>query len=264
MISEGTFLERLEARRCIVQGTELLPDEVVVSRNVAPHIYGAARTRSDETGLVQAIATSLNIIGALGSRPRIDEGVRAEIRRFWARVLSNADASSSAREDVIHAYLYHFWDDLWEDTDCERLSLEERYIPKDEKTWDRDSNFCVRLAGKFRARADVDIVARSGTTVYLIEVKFEDVDDRAVGQLLRYFDQGRYLSTHTDHLCDLRRVIPVMVARVFPDQFWTALPTSFRELMRIYFWKIENDRVVLSDARKQIRARMQGLKRSAY
>ncbi len=261
MIPESTFVERAESRRCVIDGTTLATGEAVISTHAAPHLYDPAAAVLDQHVLDDVISASLRV---LQSSLAIPTEVRSDIRKFWARILWRREASDACREDVIHNYLYYFWSEVWEDSDCDAFALDEKYIPQGAFTWDPDSPFCQRLGGRFRKDAPVDIVGRSGRTVFLIEVKYDDVDDRAIGQLLRYFEAGRFLCNHVDHLCDLRWVVPVVVARDFPEPQWVALSPPLRELLRVYFFRAEEDRVVLMDGRRQLRAKIAGSRRFSF
>lgn len=264
MIGAATLLERVAHRRCVINATELNSDELLVSRAVAPYLYDFSPVTEESEELVNAVLdSSLTAIPILSKSGSVD--VLEAIRRFWARVLARHTVSKTAREDIVHAYVFYFWAKIWEHSEQEPFVLEEAYIPQRRETWDVDSLFCEKLAPRFLSEAPVDVVALANKTVYLIEVKYGSADDRAVGQLLRYFESGRSLTTRVTHLCDLRKVVPVLVVRDFPKENWVSLPTSLRELIQVYYFDVDaSDRLIFRDGREQLRAQLRGDRRYSY
>ena len=261
MIARGTLLERLESGRCLIDGKVLEPGDVVVSGRVAPHLYSLASPVQNGPLVEEAVDA---VLEALASPKSVNGAMRSLMRKFLARNLGRAELAENSREKIVHKYLFHFWRDVWEDSDCTPITLDEGCIPQDGRTWEGESPFFRRLVPRFNAEAPVDILALSEPTIYLVEVKYGGVDDRAIGQLLRYFETARFLCTVVDHLCDIRHVVPVLIARDCSEQFWVSLSPSFRELIRVYYYRVEEDRLVLVDGRKQLRARMAGKKRYSF
>jgi hypothetical protein len=84
----------------------------------------------------------------------------------------------------------------------------------------------------------------------LIETKLGGLGDRAVEQILRYYRLGRDACDLHYHGCDIREVVPVLVVRDVPLAMWDAVPQYFREILRLYLYKVRDGRVVLFDARR--------------
>lgn len=262
MINSDQLVDAIQARECVVSRKSLRSGEVFASSESLPELYDTF-ARTSGPLLSQLLKASMR----LGfERPEALESPDVEnaIRTFWSRVLSRSSEDDEAREDVLQAYLYFWASDPACRGDSEYPVLEECYIPQNSATWDNDSVFCKQLVGRVAKTAAVDMVGHGTRELYLVEVKYDSVDDRAVGQSLRYFQHFRQLRTTVDHLCDLRRVVPVIVAKSFPDEQWKALSPAMRELVRVCFFEIEEDRVVLRDGKQALLSRLRGSKQSAF
>ncbi len=258
MIAASTLVSAIAEARCAITQAKLAPDEALVSRAGLPALYDPSLDASTDTVLRSLIKHTVDF--SYKKQFAADDALE-QVRRFWARVLSRAGVDSAARESVLQAYLFFFWNRVRSHSGDEPIAYDEGFIPQVRETWESDSNFCIRLVSRAEKDAPVDILAREGTTVYLIEVKYGDVDDRAIGQLLRYFERMRHLCNSVDHLCDLRSVVPVLVAKGFPPSNWSSLPTSMRELIRVYFYAVEDDFLMLRDGRRTLQNQLKGDRR---
>lgn len=263
MIAASILLDRIESRRCVIDATGLGADDVLVGRRAAPYLYDFAAKPDAEAVVDSVIDSTLTAMPTLAKTA--GPTALREIQRFWARVLSRHAVSKSAREDVVHAYVFYFWNELRSDPQVSLFDIEESYIPQQRLTWGVDSPFSERLASRFEREAPVDIVARDGTVLYAIEVKYDTADDRCVGQLLRYFEVARHLATNVEHFCDIRAVVPVLIAREFPKENWVSLSPAFRELLQVFTFDVDSeDRMFLRDGRVQLRAALKGNRRYSY
>jgi hypothetical protein len=159
------------------------------------------------------------------------------------------------REELVHRYLFEFWEHVWSGTSS--VKLRELYSEGD--PLGSSTPFARSLLPhivRYRSRADawIDIVGLGGETgrdLFLIEVKLDELDDRAVGQVLRYYQTTRSVCDRVSHDCDIARIVPVLIVQKARLDFWTAFPLHFRELMHIYYYEITdaND-LKLRDGRK--------------
>lgn len=247
------MLTSIADRRCVISQAPLASDEVFISRRAVPVFYDVNSDASADAVLETLVQATIELAYQPSFR---DAQAREPVRRFWVRMLDRAAIDSARREQLLHAYLYLFSDRPMVESGDDPLAYEEGFIPQNDATWDKDSNFCNRLVSRVRKEAPVDILARDGTRVLMIEVKYAAVDDRALGQMMRYFESIRRLMNTVDHLCDLRTLVPVFVAQTFPPAHWDALPSSFRELVRVYYYRIEMDELVLRDGRRGLQAQL--------
>lgn len=90
-----------------------------------------------------------------------------------------------------------------------------------------------------------DIIAISSEPspiLYVIEIKNEGIDDRALGQILRYYQVVRNICDRSVTRCNARRVTPVLVVPPTDGlSFWDSVPFHFREVVEIYFWRSNSD-----------------------
>jgi hypothetical protein len=258
MISTSSLQTAIEENRCAISRVHLTPTEVLVSYRSIPELYESSTDVAQCVLLHQLIDASLNLAFTTAFR---SEMCREQVRRFWVKVLGRVSSDAKSYERILHRYLYHFWDHVIERSEEPTLLLEESYIPQEKLTWSPESNFCHRLMPRVQRDAPVDILGRDGTTVLLIEIKYGEVDDRALGQILRYFETIRFHCNTADHLCDLRTVVPVIISTSFPPSHWVTLPSSLRELMRLYYYSIDRNDLVLRDGRRGLQAQLRGSRR---
>jgi hypothetical protein len=160
-----------------------------------------------------------------------------------------------ACEWYVHLYLFHFWNDCWAHDD-EKLELSERYSQG--RSNGSNTLFATKLLPRLgEADAYPDIVGPGGPhrrDLMIVEIKFDDLDDRAVGQILRYYSIARNACDRTWHGCDIRRIVPVLVVTKTRHTFWNAIPAHIREFIHIYSYRVDpiGRRLLLTDARRAL------------
>jgi hypothetical protein len=248
LIAADTVFGAIREGRCLRSRALLEPDEVLVSRSVFAALYSGG---SDD-GEKRYIASIFQSVGIILRDGTIDESVRAVLRRFIAFVIHQR---TMACEWYVHLYLFHFWEECWRFSD-ERLVLSERY--SEGQSDDSLTPFARKLLPKLgEANAYPDIVGLGGgynRDLMIVEVKFDELDDRAVGQILRYYSIARSACDRVWHECDIRRIVPVLVVAKTRHAFWEAIPAYFREFLSIYSYRVEpeSQRLLLTDARRAL------------
>jgi hypothetical protein len=248
LLKPDLVIRALRQHRCVRTLKELAPDESLVSRGAFPSLYDGSNDDS-QAAYLESLFRAIPDVLAQTSEPEL----RERVRHFMGMVIDNRHL---ATEWHLHAYLFNFWDEAWVHAD-EAIPLAELYC--EGNAGETRTQFAdAFLPGFTRARAYPDILGigagRHARELVVVEVKLDDIDDRAVGQILRYYSLGRRLCDRTHHGCDIRRVTPVLVARRFSLSFWETLPPYFRELLRICSFSVEpkTRRVRLVDARRSI------------
>jgi hypothetical protein len=249
MLPEGLLLSALEARKCVRTRTQLAEDECLVSRAAFPALYASTWDASEDAYLKELSRG----IAVVLTRTDLAIQIRDEIQRFMALVI---DSGEMYREEFVHRYVFEFWDTLWEHPE-DALPLAERYFKGN--PLGATSPFATGVLPRLRTPdAEVDIVALGGAarthSLFAIEIKLGELDDRAIGQILRYYRVSRDACDRYYHGCDIREVVPMLVVKSASLAIWDAIPQYFREILRLYSYRVVKGRVVLSDTRRKLQA----------
>jgi hypothetical protein len=236
MLSSLLIRRLMEQGRCLQSQSRLKDGEALVSQDAFPCLYQGIYHKEEADFLFLVCSTLPEIISA-------DSGVfRPEIKRFIELVLRNGQIH---KEEFLHRYLFEFWEEI-----CvfpELMQLEHLFFKCQENG--ETNTFCKRLLAGIRVDGSnyPDMIGVSGgtsRTVYVLEVKNEALDDRALGQILRYYYVVR---TACDRLLahgQVKRVRPVLIVPSGDLAFWDAVPFHFREVLDILFWRISSNGAV--------------------
>jgi hypothetical protein len=217
----------------------------MLSRSAFPSLYAGGSDATEAAFLKEifrAIPATLRI-------PELSNDHREGIRAFMAMVIR---LGGMHKEDFVHRYIFEFWESLWPETE-DSISMPERYF---KGTSDgAQTPFSRSVLPKIRTgEAATDIIGVGGPssrTLFLVEIKLAELDDRGLGQILRYYQLGRTACDRFYHDCDLRNVTPVLILKDAALHFWDAVPQHFREVLRVYYYRVsENERLYLVDGRR--------------
>jgi hypothetical protein len=255
MLSEVLLLQLMRQRKCVKTRQALGIGEAVLSRASCPRLYSGEYSE-DESRFVEIVFQAVQ-----ACIPQMTDDDRKQLKQFMEIVLRNGRIH---REDFLHRYLFEFWQEVCEIEEWRRL--DQRFFKCQETT--ECSDFSRRLLGLIRGQAQhfPDIVALSGQgaiNVTIVEVKNEPLDDRALGQILRYYQVTRSACDRLMTLRQTRRVCPILVV---PDgdlrqgdlRFWDAVPFHFREVLEILFWTVDHTGCVVLRDGKAILRRLAG------
>lgn len=248
LVSAAAVIEAVRRRRCLRSARPLEEGEILLSRTAMPNLYAGAKHKGEQD-YVRDILEAL--MAALRGADTQDTD-RAAIRAFMEKVI----AHGMGRETYVHHFVFEFWETLWAD-EADRIVFAERYM------WGRtdgvpSTEFALSVLPLIKDdKSYPDIVGRggrAGTDLIVIDVKLDELDDRALGQIIRYYGLARRTIDFYRLGCDLRRVIPVLVvAESKQTKYWDAIPEHFREFLVVCFYRIEPDgKVVLHEARKEL------------
>ncbi|MDB4962517.1 MAG: hypothetical protein JWP01_2516 [Myxococcales bacterium] len=241
-------LEAARKRICIRTSRPLTDGENLLSHASCGSLYsaGAEVTLRDAEYLGHVLE---GVRAAL--KTEVSDPERREIGAFLATAFERGVLK---KEEHLHLYLYAAWDepDLWGDE--EPIRLGEKYLECDAS--ESSSGFAQNVVMEIRRRGSYfDIVGFSRPShgeLVVVEVKIGDVDDRAVGQMLRYYNLARNLCDHQYHGCDIRRVRPVLIAKGCDMERWLSFPLMFRECMSLFFFRKRKGKLVLVDGKRII------------
>ncbi len=247
MIAPESIVRALLEGRCLRTQAVLGADEFLVSRAKFGALYAGMKDDA-ENRYIQAIFKGLTPI--LNDVATLDPAVSDGLRRFMAHVLYQR---SMASERYLHQYLFAYWDDAWHYPE-ERIAMGERYCEGQaagSKTpFARNLLPCLGAADAYP-----DIVGLGlNRDLVIVELKLNVLDDRALGQILRYYSIARAACDRTYHDCDIRRIYPVLIVYGVPYEHWEAIPSFFREFLHIFSYRVDplNMRVILTDTRRTL------------
>ena len=252
-----TFLRRVSNRECVVSGKRLGVNETILSKAELPGLYDASKWTPNGMQLLKAVVSTL-LEGRDAVLIDADNGskIRQNVSWFFSYLLLQKE---KVPEYCVHAYLFLFWSDI---------EYRNAFLPPNGEVFftsksldysiDQEQKYYPVLQ-RIKALVKVDLVAVSESTqhIFLIEIKRGPLDDRAVGQVLRYFNQiNRLLTERVVRAFDLSYVRPILVLSEADKEFVEAFPVHFREILDIFEYSVSSSddgsaRVILSNLRKR-------------
>jgi hypothetical protein len=247
MLSLETTKRLILERKCLFSTISLVPEECVVSRNQFPKLY-LGEYSVDESRLIGNLICQIPELFLYGN-----EFIRDQIKRFMEIVIRNGQIHN---EEFVHRYIHEFWGDI-DRSNLHSIEFSESYYKG--QSWDLQSDFYDLFVRKVVAGNDhlPDIIAYSsnnGGTAWLIEIKKDSIDDRALGQILRYYHRGRVIADRNRFGVGIKNVVPVIICHQGSLTFWDAIPFHFREILEILFYRVDNSgRIKLIDGKTSLR-----------
>lgn len=245
LISTTTLHASIRDRKCAIGSTSLDEHEFVVGREKFPRLYDGGKDDKE-------ISYTKELLPALNSLLADQDFFRNfgdYTRKFLLLLNSNGYFRS---ERSLHIYVYNFWQQLWLSSEDELFLSEAYYEGNHASGATLFARSLMPAISTDEIRIDiVGLGGPHGKDLYIIEMKAGELDDRAVGQILRYYSHVREQCDRLFHDCDIRRVIPLLVVKKVRLEFWSAIPLHFRELLQIFFYDIDSGsgRIVLKDAK---------------
>jgi hypothetical protein len=171
-----------------------------------------------------------------------DPEVALRVRRWMASLIAKGN---QAPEAVLHAYIYLYWDSLVFDNAVITPSVSpgrtlyftsESLESRGRGLGEASDLFVQRLS--CNARADLIGLDHKVHHILLVEIKRGGLDDRGLGQLLRYYDTcSRLLSTNDCRALNLSYVRPILIVESIDRQAWSAIPQYFRDVVDIFRYR---------------------------
>lgn len=258
LISPATFLRRVAASECLFSGRSLRAGEALVSKEQFPQLYALAPWGKDSLNLLRGLIETL--VTLKGSGKASDSRIQMQLEKakpFLQLLLHQKDA---VPEYCVHAFIYLYWNDI-EYRNAAILPAGNIYFSSAAlSAVIEPSDPYFRLIARLKDVTNVDLIAISEELqhIFLIEIKRGPLDDRAIGQVLRYFNESNKLLTdRVVREFNLSYVRPVLVLGEVSRHFFEAFPLHFREFLDIYEYDTERDesdslKVVLHNLRRRI------------
>lgn len=252
LLSAAYLSGSIRHARCARFDVALRDDEYLLSRKAAPFLYDGALAISDKP----AVAFCESVFEALPPLMEFDrtQETRCAVLGFCSLLMKQP---ALTREEFVHWTLFEFWDEVWNRPE-DRIPLVEKYYEGAPDALGKGTKFGREILPRLRATDDAypDIVGlggRGSRELVLAEVKLEGIDDRAVGQILRYYQLGRAVCDAGMHTCDIRGVLPVLIVREVKLAFWETFPLHFRELLQVLTYRFNaRNCIELIDCRRAL------------
>ncbi len=256
MLTSELIVRLICDRKCIRSVIPLSSSEHLISRESFPSLF-RGEIREQEAEFIWLIFDRLDSV-----LRNLDEVGRNSVRQFMQDVLRNGKIHN---EEFLHRYLFEFWEDAWLTLNGS-FKFQEKFFKC--KVNDAGSRFSRNLIARIRNAGEniPDIIAISGDvdkTIFVIEIKNEPLDDRALGQILRYYQVVRHACDRDTRSGDVKRVVPVLVVPSGDVTFWDSVPFHFREVLEILYWRVSSSGVVELVDGKSVLRRISGSRRFA-
>lgn len=236
MISLESLIGALTENRCILGRVVLSDSEMIFSRAKLPSFYSDKIQDSDKRKIgefVKALLINRNEFQEFITR---SPETALRLRRFFGSCISKGDGSD---ESILHAYIYLFWQDFLKSVDIPgMLSAEPIWGSKDFGLSSLESTqsykHIVDILRRSGVESDLVLIDPSNQSIGLIELKRGSLDDRAVGQILRYYKAvWDFLKTSDFRKLNINYVKPILIVQDIRPQQLAAIPVHFQGLLEI-------------------------------
>jgi hypothetical protein len=257
LINPETFFRRAMQRECMVSGRSLVESEFIVSASEVPAVYQlkawTPSTLSTLRNIIEIVVRSKRRIYADSAD---SNGLRRQIRSFLECLLAQKE---QVPEYCVHAFVFLFWDTI----DYRGTVIPPRgevFFTSGSLDGEIESGHrYYRLLQRLKSITNVDLIAISEEQqhIFLVEIKRGALDDRAVGQVLRYFnDANKLLTDRVVRDFNLSYIRPILVLGEATKQYMEAFPTHFREVLDVFeYATVRRDdgglQIVLSHLRRR-------------
>lgn len=237
--------DALEQNRCVLSRSVLSAGECVISRAFVPTLYDHRLNAADKghiRDVVQVlVAHSDETRILIHTNPQVSLG----LQEFFGRCIAHTDSTDEA---FLHAYMFLYWEQV-----RSRVSL-GRTLHKVPRWGSKEFGGPVALSSSDDEKAMWDRLIKAGVevdlfsydadteTLALMELKRGESDDRAVGQLLRYYQTVWGLLPQREfRKLNINYVWPILVVNRIKEEHIQALPLHFRGLLDVLIFSPTGD-----------------------
>jgi hypothetical protein len=237
LLSFKHIQDALQQNRCVLSRATLSVDDYVIGRTLAPSLYDSRLTVPDKAlvrSVVQVlIAHSDETRSLLRSNPVISR----QLQVFFGKCIAHTDSTDEA---FLHAYIFLFWELVRSEVTLGRdLHLTPRWGSKEfggvmSSPMSVDEKAMADQLVKAGVEIDLFSFDARTETLALIEVKRGESDDRAIGQLLRYYQAvWRLLPLSEFRRLNINYIWPILIVSKIKEEHVQALPIHFRGLLDV-------------------------------
>ena len=238
LLSANFIKGRLSDGECINCGQKLAPGENGISRDAIPGLYGGKLGQGHKENLGNILSALLENSGEVRGWP---SEARFKLKGFLSRAVN---CEPPIDEKFLHAYLYFFWTEVSAQIDRPELKGDCFFLGRgsvldgDLSTGER-SHYLKTLLEKLVKLAQVDLVVvnEHHGCMYIIDVKRESIDDRSVGQMLRYYNAAAEIVYRGDRVLNISYVKPMLFIGSDKAFNATGFPQYFFEIIDVYSFR---------------------------
>jgi len=227
--------------------TTLEDNEFGLSEKSLPGLY-QKRINSEEMVYIKYILDQL-----LNKKDDINEWPKEALNNLYEFFVLLNDIQDGNIENSLHLFLYLFWNQIEFEDNRDKIRGEIVYLGSGKVIFTEDLNKeKIKYSEKIiNSGVKVDLVNFDieNQTLYLIEIKNKQIDDRTVGQILRYYNLITERLLYVNRSININYIKPIII--MFPEypipwkDQWLSLPVGFRELVEVFFYenqKLKNKR----------------------
>jgi hypothetical protein len=257
MINPQLLLQNILDNRCCRGNQPLRNGEHVVSQIEMPGLYEGKLEAKDRAYLKEVfdILEPNEVSNRFFTELR-KKGNQIRLESFYLQVMARVP---DLLESVLHQFIYRYWDKL-DSTNALGFpsSLEVFYKGRGET----GTTVEVHLLQKLRkAGCNCDLVGVSeDKCLWLVDVKRDGIDDRAIGQIRRYYELASEILESYEINLSVRLVRPALICREIPVSRFFSLGLPFRDICEIWTYSIERSQLMLHDRRLQLLGQIRGKK----
>lgn len=250
MINRNLLFSNILENRCTRGNQVLSSGEAVISKSEMPSLYGGEKSNDDRNYLKKVIES---LEPSDESEQLFDKLRDCEtalgVELFYLRVMT---VFPDLLEAVLHQFVHRFWDKI----DSKNApgfprDLELFYKARGTPGTVIENNLLQRLRS---AGCHCDLVGYSKTDkcLWLIDVKRDGIDDRAVGQIRRYYSIANEIIETHDINMSVRLIRPALVCREVSVSRFFSLGVPFRDVCEIWTYSVDGKQFILHEKRLQL------------
>jgi len=238
LINIDGIIKKLNNEKCLISGVILLnPSEYVVSKSEFPELYEGKIAKGEKDNISILVK---EMVAHKAILLELDSSTLDKISLFFTMIL-NANYKGGD-ELFLQAYIFIFWN---------KVDFHDSILPiKGDVFW--VSNNFANLNEKFKyseilkeiqSVALVDLIAIDSElgVLYLIEIKRSEVDDRCIGQIMRYYESSNEVLYKLSRKYNINYIRPMVVCQKIRVNFWKGLPLCYRDIFDFYTYKKVGD-----------------------
>ena len=245
LLNFESIVAALHQNRCVLSRDELSGDEVVFSKRQVATLYQSPLSIADKARVRDVVEVLVANAGQLKGLFQEKPSVRQIVQLFFGKCIAHADSTD---EVFLQAYIYVFWDNFRSEVKLGRpLHSQPRWgstefgVRSSERLNDNEASLAREL---YKSGVEVDLYSYDAETetLALIELKRGESDDRAIGQLLRYYQSvWRLLSQPEFRKLNINYIWPILVLNRMQQAHIQALPIHFRGILDVVVYDSVGD-----------------------
>lgn len=261
MIKVETFIERLNANKCIKSNYVLENNEYLVSKKSFPYLYEKEFDKAEK----EYIKVILSFLHKNNNEIiNIEKENLIKLQKFYNLIMEISEEYINERG--IHLYIFLFWENLIWDQNIKKGIKRENFFYEGQVINNEDK-FQKNLLPHISNNCDLIYYNDVDNAIELIEIKNVDLDDRAISQIQRYYRATNLVCETYEHNLKILNLKPTLIIKRDDGlvskksktpliQYWLTFPTYFREILQIYSFSYcrANETLKITDLKPKLKS----------